>query len=37
VANAAQWLGVPLAEARALFSTRVAMHFGIHLPEIEIP
>jgi len=37
VANAAQWLGIPVAEARAMFSTRVAAHFGICLPEIEIP
>ncbi|MDR3405186.1 MAG: N-acetylglucosamine-6-phosphate deacetylase [Chthoniobacter sp.] len=37
VANAAQWLGIPVAEARAMFSTGVAAHFGICLPEIEIP
>jgi N-acetylglucosamine-6-phosphate deacetylase len=37
VANAAQWIGIPLEEARAMFSTSVAAHFGICLPEIEIP
>ena len=34
VANAAQWLGISHAEARALFSIRVASHFGIDLPEL---
>jgi N-acetylglucosamine-6-phosphate deacetylase len=37
VANAAKWIGIPVAEARAMFSTGVAAHFGISLPEIEIP
>lgn len=37
VANAAKWIGIPEAEARAMFSTSVAAHFGISLPEIEIP
>jgi len=36
VANAARWLGIPTAEAREMFSTRVAAQFGIRLPEIEI-
>jgi N-acetylglucosamine-6-phosphate deacetylase len=36
VANAAGWLGVPVAEARAMFSTRVASLFEIRLPEIQI-
>ena len=36
VANAARWLGVSTEEARGMFSTRVAAHFGICLPEIEI-
>jgi N-acetylglucosamine-6-phosphate deacetylase len=36
VRNAAQWLGVSLEEARAMFSERVAAHFGICLPRIEI-
>ena len=35
VANAARWLGVPVQEARAMFSTRVAEVFGINLPLIE--
>jgi N-acetylglucosamine-6-phosphate deacetylase len=37
VANAARWLDIPAGEARAMFSGRVAAHFGISLPEIEIP
>lgn len=37
VANAAKWIGIPEGEARAMFSTAVAEHFGIRLPEIEIP
>jgi N-acetylglucosamine-6-phosphate deacetylase len=37
VANAAKWIGIPEAEARAMLSTGVAAHFGISLPEIEIP
>jgi N-acetylglucosamine-6-phosphate deacetylase len=37
VENAAHFLGIPLAEARALFSTRVAELFGIELPIIETP
>ena len=36
VANAANWLGISTAEARAMFSTQVAAQFGICLPEIEI-
>jgi N-acetylglucosamine-6-phosphate deacetylase len=35
VANAAQWLGVTTQEARAMFSTRVAEIFGIHLPLVD--
>jgi N-acetylglucosamine-6-phosphate deacetylase len=34
VHNAARWLGLPPAEARALFSTRVAALFGFDLPAI---
>jgi N-acetylglucosamine-6-phosphate deacetylase len=34
VINAAQWLDISPAEARGLFSTRVAAHFGIDLPLI---
>lgn len=34
VANAAQWLGISHAEARELFSTQVAAHFGIDLPAL---
>ena len=37
VANAARWLGVPVGEARAMFSECVAAQFGIELPKIEIP
>jgi N-acetylglucosamine-6-phosphate deacetylase len=37
VENAARWLGVSLEEARAMFSTRVADVFGIHLPSYEFP
>jgi N-acetylglucosamine-6-phosphate deacetylase len=37
VKNVARWLGVPEKEARAMFGERVAAHFGIRLPEIEIP
>ena len=37
VRNAARWLGVPTDEARAMFSGRVAAHFGICLPEIDVP
>jgi N-acetylglucosamine-6-phosphate deacetylase len=36
VANAARWLGVSAAESRAMFSTRVAKHFGIDLPFVSI-
>ncbi len=36
VQNVERWLGLPAAEARALFSTSVAAHFGIRLPEIEL-
>ena len=35
VANAARWLGIPVSEARAMFSKRVAEVFGIDLPMIE--
>ncbi len=35
--NAADWLGIPLAEARALFSTRAASLFGIDLPMLPVP
>jgi N-acetylglucosamine-6-phosphate deacetylase len=35
VENAAQWLGIAAEEARALFSTRAAAHFGIDLPALE--
>jgi len=34
IANAARWLEIPAEEARAMFSTRVAAHFGIELPTI---
>ena len=34
VANAAQWLGISHSDARALFSSHVAAHFGIHLPAL---
>jgi len=36
VTNAASWLGISTAEAREMFSTRVAAQFGIRLPEVEI-
>jgi len=36
VANAAQWLGIGIPEARALFSSRSAEIFGIELPMMEI-
>lgn len=36
VANAVKWLGISTAEARAMFSHRVAAIFGIDLPEVEI-
>ena len=35
--NAAAWLGIPVSEAREMFSVRVAAHFGIALPIIPIP
>ncbi len=35
VANATQWLGISLVEARALFSTRVGEFFGIELPSLD--
>ena len=35
VNNAANWLGVSVPEARAMFSTRVAEIFGINLPLVE--
>jgi N-acetylglucosamine-6-phosphate deacetylase len=35
VINAARWLGVPMPEARAMFSKRVAEVFGIDLPLVE--
>jgi N-acetylglucosamine-6-phosphate deacetylase len=35
VANAAQWLGLSLADARALFSTTAARLFAITLPFLE--
>jgi N-acetylglucosamine-6-phosphate deacetylase len=35
VTNAAQWLGLTAQEARAMFSTRVAKVFGIHLPLVD--
>ena len=37
VRNAAQWLGLPLDEARALLSTEVARHFRIDLPTLSPP
>ena len=37
VRNAAAWLGIPPAEARALFSTRAASLFGIDLPMLPAP
>jgi N-acetylglucosamine-6-phosphate deacetylase len=36
VANAAHWLGIPASEARAMFSTQVAAHFGVGLPIIPV-
>ena len=36
VANAARWLGIPVSEARAMFSTQVAAHFGVGLPIIPM-
>lgn len=35
VENAALWLGLAAEEARALFSTRAAAHFGIDLPLLD--
>ncbi|HYR56994.1 MAG TPA: N-acetylglucosamine-6-phosphate deacetylase, partial [Chthoniobacteraceae bacterium] len=35
VTNAAKWLGLSLADARALFSTTAAHIFGITLPFLE--
>ncbi len=35
VTNAAAWLGLSLADARALFSTTAARHFAITLPSLE--
>lgn len=35
VANAAQWLGISLADARALFSTTAARLFAITLPSLD--
>lgn len=35
VENAARWLGLADHEARALFSTRAAAHFGITLPALD--
>lgn len=35
VANAASWLEISESEARAMFSTRVATHFGLQLPLID--
>ncbi len=35
VANAVEWLGLSVPEARALFSTRAALLFGIALPTIK--
>jgi N-acetylglucosamine-6-phosphate deacetylase len=37
VENAARILDIPVADARAFFSNRVAELFGIELPQIEIP
>ena len=37
VRNAADWLGIPPTEARALFSTRAASLFGIDLPMLPVP
>jgi N-acetylglucosamine-6-phosphate deacetylase len=36
VANASRWLGISPAEARVLFSTRVAEVFQIRLPQIPL-
>ena len=35
VLNASKWLGISIAEARVLFSTRAAEHFGIELSPDE--
>lgn len=37
VANASRWLGLSPAEARFLFSTRVAEIFHIPLPQLSLP
>jgi N-acetylglucosamine-6-phosphate deacetylase len=36
VTNVARWLGISFQDARELFSSRVAAHFGIDLPIIDI-
>jgi N-acetylglucosamine-6-phosphate deacetylase len=36
VANAARWLGIPVGEARGMFSTQAAAHFGVGLPIIPV-
>jgi N-acetylglucosamine-6-phosphate deacetylase len=36
VTNAARWLGIPMGEARAMFSTQVAALFGVGLPIIPM-
>jgi N-acetylglucosamine-6-phosphate deacetylase len=36
VTNAARWLGISMNEARAMFSTQVAAHFGVGLPIIPM-
>jgi N-acetylglucosamine-6-phosphate deacetylase len=35
VTNAAAWLGISLADARALFSTTAARLFAITLPPLD--
>jgi len=36
VTNAARWLGIPATEARGMFSTQAAAHFGVGLPIIPM-
>jgi len=36
VSNAARWLGIPVGDARSMFSTQAAAHFGVGLPIIPL-